>query len=422
MKKGQTRSWTGSHTKFIVAAGMLAALVASPAQADRDQRPYVAPMFSYSVAADDRLTEDGLGAQLSLGVPLTYGLNVELTGFFNSFESDYDVSGNTDTAEFKAIGLGAMIFPLRSLPGLYGIVAAYYGQTDDAPCEIQTGLASCNHNYDSTVGDAGVGYLFSLADDLNGASLRVEARYRMDSHENEFAGRGGDDAFYDGVFNIGLQLPLGHYPGVVEPKPEPEPVQVIDVDSDGDGVPNDTDECPNTPKGAIVDDSGCEFDSDGDGVADRIDQCPDTPPGTVVNETGCAMSSCRAPFPGEPVDESGCASGDVVVLRGVTFEFDEARLTANAKVILDGVADTLLSQSDMEVEIGGYTDSRGSDSYNQALSKQRAVAVMEYLRGRGVEESRMSAAGYGESSPIASNDTDAGRELNRRVELKILGE
>ena len=185
---------------------------------------------------------------------------------------------------------------------------------------------------------------------------------------------------------------------------------------------NDTDECPNTPKGAIVDDYGCELDSDGDGVADRIDQCPDTPPGTVVNETGCPLSSCRAPFPGEPVDEIGCASGDVVVLRGVTFEFDEARLTANAKVILDGVADTLLSQSDMEVEIGGHTDSRGSDSYNQKLSEQRAIAVKEYLTGRGVDDARMSTAGYGESSPIADNDSDEGRELNRRVELKILGE
>ena len=420
MKKGQMQSWTGSYTKFVLAAGALAALVASPAQADRDQRAYVAPMFSYSVADGDRLTEDGLGAQLSFGIPLTYGLNVELTAFFNSFESDYDVSGNTDKADFKGIGLGAMVFPLRSLPGLYGIIAAYYGQTDDAPCEIQTGLASCNHNYDSTVGDAGLGYLFSLGDDLNGASLRVEARYRMDSHENEFTGRGGDNAFYDGVFNIGLQFPLGHYPDVEEP--EPEPVQVVDVDSDGDGVPNDTDECPNTPKGAIVDDYGCELDSDGDGVADRIDQCPDTPPGTVVNETGCPLSSCRAPFPGEPVDEIGCASGDVVVLRGVTFEFDEARLTANAKVILDGVADTLLSQSDMEVEIGGHTDSRGSDSYNQKLSEQRAIAVKEYLTGRGVDDARMSTAGYGESSPIADNDSDEGRELNRRVELKILGE
>ena len=164
------------------------------------------------------------------------------------------------------------------------------------------------------------------------------------------------------------------------------------------------------------------MDTDVDGVVDRLDQCPGTPAGTQVDSVGCpaAPENCRPPFPGEAVDENGCASGDTVVLRGVTFEFDEARLTANAQVILNGVADTLLGAQDINVEIGGHTDSLGSESYNQQLSERRAKAVMDYLARRGVDAGRMSSRGYGESDPIESNETADGRELNRRVELKII--
>ena len=109
-----------------------------------------------------------------------------------------------------------------------------------------------------------------------------------------------------------------------------------------------------------------------------------------------------------------------MVLRGVNFDFDKASLTANAKVILNGVADTLLSAPDIVVEIGGHTDSFGSESYNQKLSEQRAKSVLEYLAGRGVNKARMTSRGYGESKPIETNETEDGRELNRRVELMIV--
>jgi len=108
------------------------------------------------------------------------------------------------------------------------------------------------------------------------------------------------------------------------------------------------------------------------------------------------------------------------VLQGVTFEFNQARLTANAKTILDGVADALTARAEIRVEVGGHTDSRGSDSYNQKLSENRAQSVMQYLIGKGIDAGRMSAKGYGESHPVADNETDDGRELNRRVELKIV--
>ncbi|WP_428311891.1 OmpA family protein [Hydrocarboniphaga sp.] len=166
-------------------------------------------------------------------------------------------------------------------------------------------------------------------------------------------------------------------------------------------------------------------DSDGDGVIDDLDMCPGTPPGTPVNDKGCPLPPppppCKIPAPGERVSLAGCGTGDVIVLRGVNFDFDKASLTPNAKAILDNVGDELVANPQINVEIGGHTDSRGSDEYNQNLSDRRASSVVQYLVGRGINSERMTSVGYGETQPIADNDTDEGRELNRRVELKIVG-
>ncbi|QHS11509.1 OmpA family protein [Sinimarinibacterium sp. NLF-5-8] len=179
----------------------------------------------------------------------------------------------------------------------------------------------------------------------------------------------------------------------------PEPVQVVaplaPVDSDGDGVPDNLDQCPNTPLGEPVDEVGCPL--------------PPPPP------------PCKTPEAGERVSLSGCGTGDVIVLRGVNFDFNKSSLTANAMRLLDMVADELKANPHIDVEIGGHTDSKGADAYNQRLSEQRAQSVRGYLIGEGVAAGQLSARGYGENNPIADNDTEAGRELNRRVELKIIG-
>jgi OOP family OmpA-OmpF porin len=128
---------------------------------------------------------------------------------------------------------------------------------------------------------------------------------------------------------------------------------------------------------------------------------------------------CQPPAPGQPINLEGCKVGDTIVLRGVNFEFDKARLTVNAKTLLDQVADALLARPDIKVEIDGHTDSKGSDAYNQNLSQRRAESVKQYLVGRGIDAGRMTTQGFGESKPVADNSTAEGRELNRRVELKI---
>ncbi len=130
--------------------------------------------------------------------------------------------------------------------------------------------------------------------------------------------------------------------------------------------------------------------------------------------------ACELPGPGEPFNMYGCKTGDVMVLRGVNFEFNKASLTTNAKTILDQVSAGLNQRTDIKIELDGHTDSKGSDAYNQSLSERRAGSVMQYLTSKGIDASRLRAVGMGENAPVADNETDAGRELNRRVELKIL--
>jgi len=153
------------------------------------------------------------------------------------------------------------------------------------------------------------------------------------------------------------------------PAPAPEVVPVS-VDDDGDGVVNERDKCPNTLKGARVDGNGC-----------------------VVEQT--------------------------LTIRDITFENDSARLTANAQRLMENVVAFLRSDSSTRISISGHTDSVASDSYNMKLSRNRANEVRDYLVGYGIDASRLEAAGYGESRPVATNATAEGRELNRRVEFRI---
>jgi OOP family OmpA-OmpF porin len=127
-----------------------------------------------------------------------------------------------------------------------------------------------------------------------------------------------------------------------------------------------------------------------------------------------------APAPAPAVDR--CA--EVIRLRGVNFDFDRAEIRPDAAVILDEAAtllgDALSDCPSRSVSVEGHTDAVGTDAYNQGLSERRANSVLDYLAGKGVSSSRLSAKGFGESSPIATNETGEGRALNRRVELRLV--
>lgn len=109
-----------------------------------------------------------------------------------------------------------------------------------------------------------------------------------------------------------------------------------------------------------------------------------------------------------------------LVLRGVQFEYNKAEIRPDARPILDEAIATLKEHAEVRVSIEGHTDSIGSEAYNQRLSERRAQAVADYLVAGGIALERLQIVGWGETRPLAPNDTEAGRAENRRVELRPL--
>lgn len=144
-------------------------------------------------------------------------------------------------------------------------------------------------------------------------------------------------------------------------------------------------------------------DLDRDGVVNALDLCPNTPPDTAV-------------------DGAGCAQREEVVLEGVRFEFNSTQLTGGSQETLDKAATILRANPDVRVQVAGHTDGVGSPEYNLRLSQGRAESVVRYLVAAGVAADRLEAKGYGLTQPRDTNSTAAGRAVNRRVELRILGD
>ncbi len=109
-----------------------------------------------------------------------------------------------------------------------------------------------------------------------------------------------------------------------------------------------------------------------------------------------------------------------IVLRGVNFDFDKSTIRSDAAEILEEAARIFRDDPDLRVSVDGHTDARGTDEYNERLSERRASAVADRLARLGVSPSRLQPQGFGESRPVASNDTEEGRAQNRRVELNVI--
>jgi len=197
-------------------------------------------------------------------------------------------------------------------------------------------------------------------------------------------------------------------------------------DSDCDGVPDEIDECPGTPLGVAVDAKGCPLDTDGDGVPDYLDECPGTPKGVMVDSRGCPLDTdgdgvpdyldkCPGTPKGARVDSEGCW-----VIDQAFFDFNKHEIKPCFHPIFDEVAAVLNNNPALRIVIEGHTDNIGTRAYNQKLSEERAKAVKRYLISKGIRSDRLSTVGYGFSTPKASNETDAGRALNRRVKLEPL--
>jgi len=225
---------------------------------------------------------------------------------------------------------------------------------------------------------AGVGTFINLwrsADGTQAFALRPEVKARWDD-----PGKG--DHLVDYIALFGFQYSFG---GSRTPAPEapPPPPPVVQA----------------APAAAVV--PATPPDSDHDGVPDNIDQCPDTPAGVQVDAVGCPLKGS-------------------ITLEGVNFEYNSAALTAPSHAPLDEIASGLQKHPRLKVEIQGHTDSTGSVAYNMKLSQKRADSVRDYLVNGGAKPEQLVTKGYGPTQPAASNKTAEGRAKNRRVVMFVV--
>jgi len=176
-------------------------------------------------------------------------------------------------------------------------------------------------------------------------------------------------------------------------------------DRDGDGIADAYDLCPDEP--GMYSDNGCP-DTDGDGVDDLQDKCPEI--AGVRSNDGC-------PAIAKEVQKVMTAA-----LKGVQFQSGKAILLKRSNTVLNNVVKVMENEPTYYLNVWGYTDNVGDDAANLDLSKQRAATVTAYLVANGVDKSRLHTEGFGNSKPVASNETDAGKALNRRVEFNIVFE
>jgi OOP family OmpA-OmpF porin len=207
--------------------------------------------------------------------------------------------------------------------------------------------------------------------------------------------RTSEDSDIDSAFILSMH----HSFSQARPAPAPEPAAPLD--SDNDGVTDDIDACPRTPANVTVDSRGCAIDTDGDGVADYKDACP-----------GTDLAGAR-------IDARGCyeiLKEEVSVKLNVEFNFDSAAARPAHRAEVKKVFDFMTQYPQTSVTIEGHSDSRGAEAYNLDLSQQRADTIANILTNDfSIAKDRVKAVGYGESRPVASNDTDVGRQENRRV-------
>lgn len=340
-----------------------------------DRRWHINPMGGYIWADNDRDSVekfDGGVGQINIGKAVSEHFDIDLRLQYLDMGDFLDQTGAGLEATWLA-NRNAAITPLVSIGAGW----------------LENNVKASNDSEDSWVADIGLGLQAKLNN--HGMAFRGEVRQRWDDRDNE------PDTYSDTLALVGLMIPLGSVGD-----DHAQPVAVLD--SDNDGVADSKDACPGTPAGVHTDSVGCPVDSDQDGVADGADLCPNTARGASVDGNGCQRSqAAQAP--------------ELIV---VHFDLDSAELSEAAKAKLRSISNRMIERKYIVAVATGYTDSTGTEKYNLALSRKRAESVRNYLIERGVRTANLIAKGVGEADPSASNDTDAGRAINRRVEVRLL--
>ena len=387
------------------AAAVLASSIAMPALAEDQQSISLTPFAGYQLFDDKRDLDES--ATYGIGIEYRFLPNWAVEAVYSRADADRKyVGGESKFEEIRVDGTYYFAGPDAALnPYLSaGVGHADFGIDDTAS------YAHAGTDHDETRVNIGGGVRYHINDMV---SVRGDLR--------EF--HGVDESTFDTLASLGLSLSFHRTTS------EPQP-----ADADGDGVADANDRCPGTPAGVKVNSQGCELDSDNDGVANSKDQCPNTPAGAEVNSRGCELDNdndgvvnskdeCPNTTMGAEVNEQGCEgvteTVETINLR-IQFPLNSAEIGNTYDAEIRAVAEHMEEHPETVAEIAGHTDSLGAADYNEQLSQRRAQSVADRLVNvHGVEADRVSAVGYGEAEPVASNETDAGRAQNRRVEARI---
>ena len=340
-----------------------------------DQRDLLA---NYNDSAENYYVENGLYTGAALGIELTPS---------TQFQVEYGVS-NTDAisnrgsaydadSEHEMIS-GNFLIGFEEFSGYTDNAFKPYALVGAGQSKIEVEDAAGNEvtSTKDTIGNLGLGAMYRINDAL---SLRGEARAIHNFDQN----------WWEGMALAGLEVVLGgHLAPTVAVPPMEEPNVV-------------------TPPIVVVE---SDLDSDGDGVPDSIDACPGTPMNVVVDERGCPV----------PVD----ITDELKMELRVFFDNDKSAIKNQYKPEIAKVAEKMREYPNSTARVEGHASKTGpSARYNQRLSEARAVAVKSMLTNEfGIAPNRLSTVGYGYDQPIADNNTEEGRAMNRRVYAIITGD
>ena len=351
---------------------------------EEESRWYISQMATYTDDDGDRRLDDAIaGGEFRVGWKWTDTFALEGQLGYHKMEGwpEWPTVTQRQSQDFLDLGLNVVTsFNTDGNFSPYLMFGAGYLATE-------TELGTSDNGPSGTAG-LGLKYQFGNTP----WSLRAEWRMR-----HAF---GGDNSYSDNLSSLGIRYSFGGGSGGAALAAVPETQAPVESDSDGDGIVDSKDECPITPRGVVVDSTGCPADSDMDGVMDYEDNCPGSRGDANVDENGCAIV--------------------IIELESAHFETESHRLDDAAKRSLKESVAVLTSHSDVRIEIGGHADSRGPADYNMGLSERRAKSAYDYLVAEGVDPNRLTVRGYGETKPIATNETPEGLAKNRRVELKVL--